>query len=136
MDPSAARAINAARGRKAYTLSVGRVSATKLANFAEIECFVLIAGPEDCLVEYQHIRVLPCTTYLALDEMSQPVLVELVAKHLGVSADTRRFGFTIGTEHLMHDERSRRQCSEALGSTMHTHCKELAKYKFLNRAGM
>ena len=53
-------------GRKAYTLSVGRVSATKLANFPEIECFVLVASPEDTLVDDREFNV-PVITPLELE---------------------------------------------------------------------
>ena len=36
---------------KAYTISVGKLNPTKLANFAEIECFVLVACPENSLLD-------------------------------------------------------------------------------------
>ena len=42
------------------------MSATKLANFAEIECFVLVAGPEDCLVDDREFNV-PVITPLELE---------------------------------------------------------------------
>lgn len=37
--------------KKTYTLSVGKLNPAKLANFAEIECFVLIACGENSLVD-------------------------------------------------------------------------------------
>ena len=37
--------------KKAYTISVGKLNPAKLANFAEIECFVLVACPENSLVD-------------------------------------------------------------------------------------
>jgi diphthamide biosynthesis protein 2 len=37
--------------KKAYTISVGKLNPAKLANFAEIECFVLVACPENTLVD-------------------------------------------------------------------------------------
>jgi diphthamide biosynthesis protein 2 len=37
--------------KKAYTVSVGKLNPAKLANFAEIECFVLVACPENSVVE-------------------------------------------------------------------------------------
>ncbi len=37
--------------KKAYTISVGKVNPAKLANFAEIECFVLVACPENSLLD-------------------------------------------------------------------------------------
>lgn len=37
--------------KKAYTISVGKLNPAKLANFAEIECFVLVACPEHSLID-------------------------------------------------------------------------------------
>jgi Putative diphthamide synthesis protein len=37
--------------KKAYTISVGKLNPAKLANFAEIECFVLVACPENSLID-------------------------------------------------------------------------------------
>ncbi|TFK51534.1 hypothetical protein OE88DRAFT_1659597 [Heliocybe sulcata] len=37
--------------KKTYTISVGKLNPAKLANFMEIECFVLVACPENSLVE-------------------------------------------------------------------------------------
>ncbi|EAU81544.2 diphthamide biosynthesis protein 2 [Coprinopsis cinerea okayama7 len=34
-------------GRKSYTISVGKLNPSKLANFLEVECFVLVACPEN-----------------------------------------------------------------------------------------
>ncbi|KAJ7854318.1 putative diphthamide synthesis protein-domain-containing protein [Mycena olivaceomarginata] len=45
------RALLARAHKKSYTLSVGKLNPAKLANFAEIECFVLVACPENSLVE-------------------------------------------------------------------------------------
>ncbi|CCA66417.1 related to DPH2-diphtheria toxin resistance protein [Serendipita indica DSM 11827] len=39
------------KGKKTYTISVGKLNPAKLANFAEIECFVLVACPENSIVE-------------------------------------------------------------------------------------
>lgn len=44
------RALKAAQ-KKSYTLSVGRLNPAKLANFAEIECFVLIGCAEGGVVD-------------------------------------------------------------------------------------
>lgn len=38
-------------GKKYYTIVVGKLNVPKLANFSEIDIFVLIAGPENSLVE-------------------------------------------------------------------------------------
>ncbi|EJU04151.1 diphthamide biosynthesis protein [Dacryopinax primogenitus] len=37
--------------KKSYTISVGKLNPAKLANFAEIECFVLVACPENSLID-------------------------------------------------------------------------------------
>ena len=37
-------------GRSFYTLAVGKINPSKLANFSEIECFVLVACPEHTLL--------------------------------------------------------------------------------------
>jgi len=45
------RAQLAAKGKKSYTLSVGRLNPAKLANFADIECFVLVGCTEGGVVD-------------------------------------------------------------------------------------
>ncbi|THH32708.1 hypothetical protein EUX98_g1435 [Antrodiella citrinella] len=37
--------------KKSYTISVGKLNPAKLANFMEIECFVMVACPENSVVE-------------------------------------------------------------------------------------
>lgn len=37
--------------KKSYTITVGKLTPSKLANFLEIECFVLVACPENSLIE-------------------------------------------------------------------------------------
>lgn len=37
--------------KKSYTISVGKLNPAKLANFMEIECFVLVACPENSVIE-------------------------------------------------------------------------------------
>jgi diphthamide biosynthesis protein 2 len=37
--------------KKSYTISVGKLNPAKLANFMEIECFVLVACPENSLID-------------------------------------------------------------------------------------
>ncbi|EEB92559.1 hypothetical protein MPER_08911, partial [Moniliophthora perniciosa FA553] len=41
----------AASRKKSYTISVGKLNPAKLANFMEIECFVLVACPENSLID-------------------------------------------------------------------------------------
>ncbi|KAJ7764908.1 putative diphthamide synthesis protein-domain-containing protein [Mycena metata] len=45
------RAILSRAQKKSYTVSVGKLNPSKLANFMEIECFVLVACPENSVVE-------------------------------------------------------------------------------------
>ncbi|PWN21812.1 hypothetical protein BCV69DRAFT_281737 [Microstroma glucosiphilum] len=65
--------------RKVYTISVGKLSPAKLANFQEVELFVLLACPENSLVdavdptglrskEFYRPIVTPFEMMLALDE--------------------------------------------------------------------
>ena len=44
--------------KKSYTISVGKLNPSKLANFMEIECFVLVACPENSLVEAKVFKLL------------------------------------------------------------------------------
>ncbi|KAJ3997354.1 putative diphthamide synthesis protein-domain-containing protein [Lentinula boryana] len=45
------RTLLAASHKKSYTISVGKLNPAKLANFMEIECFVLVACPENSLID-------------------------------------------------------------------------------------
>ncbi|KAJ3518090.1 hypothetical protein NLJ89_g116 [Agrocybe chaxingu] len=45
------RTLLARKQKKSYTISVGKLNPAKLANFLEIECFVLVACPENSLIE-------------------------------------------------------------------------------------
>jgi len=45
------RTLLARNRKKSYTISVGKLNPSKLANFLEIECFVLVACPENSLID-------------------------------------------------------------------------------------
>jgi len=45
------RSLLARSHKKSYTITVGKLNPAKLGNFLEIECFVLVACPENSLVE-------------------------------------------------------------------------------------
>ena len=47
----------AASGKSSYVFAVGKVSVAKLANFAEIEAFVLVACPENSLLDSRDFHV-------------------------------------------------------------------------------
>ena len=51
------RALIEGAGRTAYTFAVGKVNPYKLANFAEVEAYVLVAGPEDSLLDASEYHV-------------------------------------------------------------------------------
>ncbi|KAL7415443.1 putative diphthamide synthesis protein-domain-containing protein [Mrakia frigida] len=57
--------------KKTYTLSVGKLNPAKLANFAEIECFVLIACGENSLVDSKDF-LQPIITPFELELALQP----------------------------------------------------------------
>lgn len=50
------RKILAQAQKKSYTISVGKLTPSKLANFLEIECFVLVACPENSLIDSKVCR--------------------------------------------------------------------------------
>ncbi|KAF8220335.1 diphthamide biosynthesis protein [Tricholoma matsutake] len=45
------RALLTRKHKKSYTVSVGKLNPSKLPNFLEIECFVLVACPENSLID-------------------------------------------------------------------------------------
>jgi diphthamide biosynthesis protein 2 len=54
-------------GKASYTFAVGKVNAAKLANFAEIDCYVLVACGENSLLEDERDLHVPVITPLELD---------------------------------------------------------------------
>lgn len=40
-----------ASGRKSYTFVMGKLNVAKMANFAEVDCYVLVACPENSLID-------------------------------------------------------------------------------------
>lgn len=60
--------------RKVYTISVGKLNPAKLANFQEIDVFVLVACPENSLVDSKHFFkpiVTPFEMQLAVKSMQR-----------------------------------------------------------------
>lgn len=45
------RKLIASHHKKSYTVAVGKLNPAKLANFIEVECFVLVACPENSMVD-------------------------------------------------------------------------------------
>jgi len=41
----------AAAGKKSYTFVMGKLNVAKMANFMEIDCYVLVACPENSLID-------------------------------------------------------------------------------------
>jgi len=51
------RNLIASAGKKSYTFVVGKINVAKLANYAEIEAFVIVACPENSLLESRDFHV-------------------------------------------------------------------------------
>lgn len=54
-------------GKSSYSFAVGKINPAKLANFAEIECFVLVACREHSLLDEEREYPVPVITPLELD---------------------------------------------------------------------
>lgn len=54
------RTLLKAKHKKTYTVAVGKLNPAKLANFAEVECFVLVACGENTLVDSKVRPILLC----------------------------------------------------------------------------
>ncbi|KAL3933131.1 MAG: hypothetical protein SGBAC_010532 [Bacillariaceae sp.] len=54
-------------GKASYSFAVGKINPAKLANFAEIECFVLVACPEHSLLQEEREYHVPIITPLELE---------------------------------------------------------------------
>lgn len=66
------RQILARAHKKVYTISVGKLNPAKLANFPEIECFVLVACPENSLVDAKVLFDIYFITPCAFGSTSTP----------------------------------------------------------------
>lgn len=85
------RALVEAAGRKAYTFAVGKLNVAKLANFAEVEVFVLVACPNASLLAEADAREYPA-----------PVVTPL---ELEVALGVREWGFYSADFHDLGGER-------------------------------
>jgi diphthamide biosynthesis protein 2 len=54
-------------GKSSYTFAVGKINGAKLANFGEIDCFVLVACGEHSLLDNERDLHVPVITPLELD---------------------------------------------------------------------
>ncbi|KAG8956228.1 Diphthamide biosynthesis protein 2 [Tulasnella sp. 424] len=61
------RALLSKARKKTYTISVGKVNPSKLANFMEVECYVSIACPENSIVDSKPI-ITPFELEIALSD--------------------------------------------------------------------
>ncbi|KAG5637479.1 hypothetical protein H0H81_004450 [Sphagnurus paluster] len=66
------RALLSRNRKKSYTISVGKLNPSKLANFLEIECFVLVACPENSIIEAKEF-LRPIVTPFELEVALQAV---------------------------------------------------------------
>lgn len=55
-----------AAGKKSYTFVMGKLNVAKMANFMEIDCYVLVACPENSLIDS---KVSFTETTIILDEV-------------------------------------------------------------------
>jgi diphthamide biosynthesis protein 2 len=68
--------------KKSYTISVGKINPSKLANFMEIECFILVACPENSLIDAKvshlwssSVRWLSnCSSCLGIKDFLRPII--------------------------------------------------------------
>ncbi|CAG8603074.1 10714_t:CDS:10 [Paraglomus occultum] len=61
-------------GRKSYTFAMGKLNIAKMANFMEIDCYVLVTCPENSLIdskEFYHPIVTPFELEIALDRSKE-----------------------------------------------------------------
>ncbi|KAF7789170.1 hypothetical protein EIP86_000107 [Pleurotus ostreatoroseus] len=65
------RALLAGAYKKSYTVTVGKLNPAKLGNFLEIECFVLVACPENSMIEAKDF-LRPIITPYELEVALQP----------------------------------------------------------------
>ncbi|RXW20489.1 hypothetical protein EST38_g5362 [Candolleomyces aberdarensis] len=61
------RSLLAQHHKKSYTISVGKLNPAKLANFMEIECYVLVACPENSLIDAKKEFYQPIVTPFELE---------------------------------------------------------------------
>jgi diphthamide biosynthesis enzyme Dph1/Dph2-like protein len=47
-----------AAGKKSYTFVMGKLNVAKMANFMEIDCYVLVACPENSLIDSKVNKVM------------------------------------------------------------------------------
>lgn len=47
-----------ASGRKSYTMVMGKLNVAKMANFMEVDCYVLVACPENSLIDSKVISLI------------------------------------------------------------------------------
>ncbi|CAJ1398838.1 unnamed protein product [Effrenium voratum] len=102
-------------GRKSYRLVVGQPTQEKLGNFPEIECYVLLSGPEQFLWEVRDLMVPVCTPFelevaLGAREWTGQYITDLeelllsapVTQSLPDGASTETVVQTLGAARLRH----------------------------------
>ncbi|KAI5891539.1 diphthamide biosynthesis protein [Schizophyllum commune H4-8] len=115
--------------KKSYTISVGKLNPAKLANFMEIECFVLVACPENSVIEAK--------------EFLRPIVTPFELQ-IALQAEPDWTGrYVLDFEQLLAESKA---AGEAPGTTNGTHTQEDAerphfslvtgKYKQARRFGV
>jgi diphthamide biosynthesis protein 2 len=95
--------------KKSYTISVGRLNPAKLANFAEVECFVLVACPENSLIDSKVIflpRVRSSLTADGEQEFFKPIVTPYELEiALGIDGTTWGRRYVLDFDELLAKER-------------------------------
>jgi len=79
---AALRKLIIASGRKPYVFVVGKLNSAKLANFAEVDCFVLVACPENSLIDARDLLRPVLTPYEIHLALSQGIAGQWTGKYV------------------------------------------------------
>jgi diphthamide biosynthesis protein 2 len=117
--------------RTTYTFVVGKINVAKLSNFSEIDCFILVACPEQSLLEDEKEYAVPIITPLELCfalglaewgtvdySLEGQDFMDLYDKHMN--------GHSTGKEYYDHDEPYFSLISGNLQSNVRKHSSEIS----------
>ncbi|CAG8446404.1 5867_t:CDS:10 [Diversispora eburnea] len=93
-------------GRKPYTFVMGKLNVEKMANFMEIDCFVLVACPENSLIdskEFYRPIVTPFELEIALDSSKQWTGEYILEFRQLLSSSGRKYAIIKNNEDNMND---------------------------------
>ncbi|KAI0084566.1 diphthamide biosynthesis protein [Irpex rosettiformis] len=102
------RSLLARYHKKSYTITVGKLNPAKLGNFLEIECFVLVACPENSLVEAKEFLRPIITPYeLEIALQDEPQWIGEYELDFGKLAPEESVETNKTQEHASDDEQDR-----------------------------